>query len=133
MLVRLFGRWSEWPAWTRWTSGIGAIVLLNSVRVAWGEQDFVVGVAQSFVAYLLHSGGPIAAMAAGAWIGIKMAKASSKDWLGWMIGIVTFAVLCLGLAMLTDDIPGISWRMKAMGSGDCHTVLDGSFNSLVCD
>ncbi|MCA0279074.1 MAG: hypothetical protein LCH86_24020 [Proteobacteria bacterium] len=133
MLVRLFDRWSEWPIWARLTSGIGTMVLLNSVRTAWGERDFLAGVAETFVAYLLHSGGPIAAMAAGTWIGIKMAKASSKDWLGWMIGIVTFAVLCLGLAMLTDDIPGISWRMKAMGSGDCHTVLDGSFNSLVCD
>ena len=133
MLVRLFDRWSEWPTWARWTSGIGAIVLLGSVRAAWGERDFVVGVAETFVAYLLHSGGPIAAMAAGTWIGIKMAKASSKDWLGWMIGIVTFAVLSLGLAIVTDDIPGIGWRMRAIGSSRCHTVLDGSSNSVACD
>jgi len=133
MLVRLFDRWSEWPIWARLTSGIGAMVLLESVRTAWGEHDFLAGVAETFVAYLLHFGGFAGAMAAGAWIGIRLARASSKDWLGWMIGIVTFALLTLGLAIVTGDIPGIGWRMRAIGSGRCHTVLDGSFNSLVCD
>jgi hypothetical protein len=133
LLVRLFDRWSEWPAWARWTSGIGAGVLLESVRTAWDERDFVVGVAETFVAYLLYFGGLVGAIAAGAWIGVSIARASGKDWLGWMIGIVTVAVMWLGLAMLTDDIPGIGWRMRGIGSGRCHTVLDGSFNSLVCE
>lgn len=133
MLVFLFDRWSEWPAWARWTSGIGAIVLLDSVRAAWGERDFVAGVAETFAAYLLYYGGLAGALAAGAWIGSKIAKASSKDWLGWLIGIVTVAVLWLGLANITDHIPGVSWRMKAMGGGDCHAEWDGWSNPVVCD
>ena len=130
---RAISTWMALPLWAKWATAIFGLIFLDSVRSAWGERNFVGGVAESFVAYVLFYGIPIGCIAAGIWIGTNVADRSGKQWLGWFVGVAAAFCVGIGLQIVVSDIPGVSWRLKAINNSDCYTDWDGRSNPVVCE
>lgn len=88
-------------------------LLLDAISMAWGEIRFVAGFAESFVAIVLHWSILFGGVAGGVYAGYKVVIYTSKNWLGWIAGIVACAAIW-GLGTFANEIPGVGWRMKRM-------------------
>lgn len=62
--------------------------------------------------WILH----FATLAAAIWLGIEAARASKRQWLGWVAGVIVFVLLNVGLSWMGFTLPE-------------HEIDDGSDNS----
>jgi len=129
----LVDRWNELPTWAKWTVGVGVILTLDAIRMAWGERRFVAALAESFVANLLYWGLVAGGLAAAIWIGVRVAITSHKSWLGWVVGVVTYLGSGFILLPIFQQIPGVGWRFESLFSSDCYVDWDGRSNPTVCE
>lgn len=133
MVDRLFSSWLNWPLWARWASVVGVLGALDAMRMAWPERDFLTGFAQSLVAIAFKYGAPVLSIAAGWWLGAKVARRSNVNWLGWVAGVSIAIGVAFTLYSLAESFPGVKWRLDAMDSDNCYTDWDGRTNPVVCD
>ncbi len=133
MLDQLLMSWLRLPLWAKWASAICVLVLLDSIRFAWGERDFVDGVVQTFVASIFYYGGMFAGVGTGIWVGIRVAEKSNKNWLGWFVGVIAATVVYGLIDRTASALPGVDWRVKAMRDSNCYTEWDGRSNPVVCE
>ena len=132
MISRAIETWSGWPTWAKWASGIGAVVFIDAAIVASGERNFIAAFAEQATAIVLRCGLLALTIAGGVWVGIQVAK-RTQSWMGWVAGIAVAIVVSLVGSTLAEQIPGVSWRLKAMADTSCHTDWDGRSNPTACD
>ncbi len=111
--------WMRLPLWTNWS--------------AWGERDFIDGIAQTFVARVFYYGAMAASLAAGIWSGMATAARSGRNWHGWIVGVAIAVVIYGVIDRAGQALPGVDWRIKAMQNSDCYTDWDGRSNPVVCE
>jgi hypothetical protein len=132
MISRAIDKWNGWPIWAKWASGIAAVVLFEAVSVASQERNFAAALIEHSAALVLRYGILALAIGGGIWIGMKIAK-RSRQWVGWVAGIMVFAIVTIVCYDITEGIPGVGWRMSAMLDNDCVVEWDGRSNATVCD
>ena len=131
MIQTAIDKWSAWPTWARWASGIGALVLIEAVMVASQERDFFAGLVEHSFALVLRYGVLAAAFGGGVWVGMQIGK-RSRQWIGWVAGVVVFFGISFVGYAVTTSLPGVGWRITAMMNSDCYVDWDGRANPTVC-
>lgn len=103
--------------WNRWLlfGSMGLVVLLClSLADSVGERNYLQSVIEIFFAYLIYPVVIFGPVAAGVWLGVKVAARSQQNWLGWITGITTYLILGVAGLSLVTEIPGIGWRIQAI-------------------
>ncbi len=131
MFQSAIDRWSAWPTWAKWASGIGGVVLIEAIGVASQERNFGAALIQHSFALVLRYGVLAAAISGGVWAGMQIGK-RSRQWVGWVAGIVLFFAIAFVGYDIARSIPGIGWRITAMMDSDCYVDWDGRSNPTVC-
>ncbi|MGF7162362.1 hypothetical protein FHS85_004016 [Rhodoligotrophos appendicifer] len=125
--------WIENPSCIKAVTVISILFLFDAIRAAWGERHFVAGVAEALVASVLHYGLPLVAVGCGICVGLVIAGRFKTKWLHWIGGIIAALGVFAGLSSVTDNIEGVSWRMKELRDGRCYTDWDGRSNPTLCE
>lgn len=68
--------------------------------------------AESLIAVILYWGSILFSFASSVYLGIKSAEKSRMTWIGWVVGIVIFAVAAVATSRLSSAIPGVGWRIE---------------------
>ena len=79
-----------------------------------GQRNYLYETALTFVAHLVYTGSVLLGLALGIWLGMLVARRTSRAWLGWVVGIVVWAVAAVGLRDLGRELPDVGWRVKAI-------------------
>jgi len=122
-----------WPQWARWASAIAALIGFDAFFFSWGEDDFGSSFTASSAAILIYHARSIGSVAAGIYLGVKVASYFKKSWLGWIVGILCTLTLFEAIDSLKYALPGVPERVRALQDSDCHTDWDGRSNPTVCD
>ncbi|MBD9558444.1 hypothetical protein [Ensifer sp. ENS03] len=131
MIDNLVSAWLRLPVWGRWLTGVATVFAVSSIGPAIRERDILAFI-ENFLALTFHYGIVIAGFVCSIWGGLKVAERSERNWLGWLAGLLIFIAFAMVLGTF-QRLPGIGWRMEAMGNSDCYIDWDGRSNPTVCD
>jgi len=89
-----------------------AIIAIPAYIAAWYEKRVVAAFAEWLVAQTVFYVAPIGGAAVGYFIGHKVNKNTSQQWLGWVVGILIGLAVAVCVMGACSKIPGIGWRME---------------------
>ena len=113
MLSWFSSRWVRHPLVI--LGGLFLIALaIDSISAVWGEKRPVGGFFEEFVARMIHWGTPLGSFAIAIWFGIKISERSKSKLLGWIAGILLFALVGFGAIALSSKISGVGWRIDRL-------------------
>lgn len=102
------------PAWVGCLCMLIAYLGIYPWCNAFGEKRVIAAFAEGFVANVLYQGVPLGAAVAGYFSGKKVDDKTGQRWLAWVIGIVVFTAIALPARMISEEIPGVGWRIEKM-------------------
>jgi hypothetical protein len=80
--------------------------------MAWDEKRVIAAFAEWFIAHFFFYGMGIAAISSGGYIGYRLYKKTSRQWIGWLAGIVVGVMVATLIAGVATNIPGVDWRLE---------------------
>lgn len=80
--------------------------------MAWDEKRVIAAFAEWFFAHCLYYGMSFGAIGFGGFIGYKVYKKTSRQWAGWVVGIIIVILVATSIYGLAANIPGVNWRLE---------------------
>ena len=98
------------PIWARWLTVFVFFSSLGGLEQAWGKRRFVAEFSEATFAIMLY----VTSIGLSFWVGYKIGSRFAikyeNNYLGWVIGIVIFALLGFLSGQIIREIPGVGWR-----------------------
>ena len=115
-MKELINRLSNTSIWTKIAFVFFLVIGAYSAYSAYEERNPALAFAEIFLATIFANGNQIVSVFIGYLTGKKISDASSKKWLGWVIGIAVFLLSTTTISLVASEIPGVGWRYKAICS-----------------
>ena len=80
--------------------------------IAWDERRVIAKKTEWFFAHLFHYAISLGTIGSGGFIGYKVYKKSSRQWAGWVVGIIIGILVGASIYGLASNIPGVNWRLE---------------------
>jgi len=102
----------KYPNWVAYLLIAFSFLATPAYLSAWDEKRVIAAFAEWLVAHMLYYGVSIGGIAAGYFVGCKVYKRTSRQWLGWVVGILIGLTVVVTVWGVCSKIPGIGWRME---------------------
>ena len=88
-----FEKWQKWPTAAKYASGVLAYFIVRSLLWAVRADEPASAFGRYLFADIIHQAFPLAALAIGILVGIRVSLLTRLSWLPWVVGIATVGLL----------------------------------------